>query len=191
MFDILGITRSKLRRKLLTYFFTNPHANLYLREVSSMLQEDPGNLSKEFINLEKRKIFISQTRGNQKYFCLNKKHPLYKELRSIIFKTTGIEGSLKEIMQKIKGITLSFIYGSFAQHKANDASDIDILIVGNPNEDELMEKIEGLEKKLQREINYTIYPLKEFKRKIKDKNSFILNILKRPRIILRGSLDEI
>jgi len=188
MVNFLEMTRSRLRQKIFSYFFTNPDTNLYLREIAAILKEDPGNLSKEFAKLEKEGIFISTTRGNQKYFSLNKKYPLYKELRSIIFKTIGVEGRLKEIMEYTEGILLSFIYGSFAQNKENTTSDIDLLIVGNPDEDKLMQKIEDLEKRLQREINYNIYPEEEFKDKLRKKDSFILNILEGPKIILKDRL---
>lgn len=164
---------------------------MYLREVSAILKEDPGNLSKEFNKLEKEGIFISARRGNQKYFSLNKKYPLYKEFKSIIFKTIGVEGSLREIIENTEGILFSFIYGSFAQNKENSKSDIDLLIVGNPDEDRLIQRIEHLEKRLQREINYNVYPKKEFKERIRKNDLFILNILKRPKIILRGSLDGV
>ena len=157
-----------MRQKLLSYFFTNTGANLYLREIASVLKEDPGNLSKEFAKLEKEGIFVSTMRGNQKYFSLNKRYLLYKELKSIIFKTTGVEGSLKELVGYTGGVLLSFIYGSFAQNKENTTSDIDLLIVGSPDEDKLMQRIEDLEKRLQREINYNIYPQEEFKKKIEE-----------------------
>lgn len=191
MANLLEITKSRLRQKTLSYFFTNSDANLYLREIASILKEDAGNLSKELANLEKKGIFNSNLRGNQKYFCLNKKYPLYEELNSIIFKTIGIEGNLRKIVNEIDGIIFSFIYGSFAQNKENNTSDIDVLIVGNPDEDELMKRIDDLEKKLGREINYNIYPKEEFKEKIRKKDSFILNILKRQKIILKGSLNGI
>ena len=191
MVNFLEITRSRLRQNLLSYFFTNPDAKLYLREVASTLKEDPGNLSKEFAKLEKEGVFTSTLRGNQKHFSLNKSYPLYKELKSIIFKTIGVEGSLKELIESTDGISFSFIYGSFAQNKENTISDIDLLIVGGPNEDDLMQKIENLEKKLQREINYNIYPEEEFKKKIRKKDSFILNILKRPKTLLKGNLNGI
>ena len=191
MVNFLEITRSRLRQNLLSYFFTNPDAKLYLREVASILKEDPGNLSKEFAKLEKEGIFTSTLRGNQKHFSLNKSYPLYKELKSIIFKTIGVEGSLKKLIESTDGILFSFIYGSFAQNKENTISDIDLLIVGCPNEDDLMQKIENLEKRLQREINYNIYPEEELKKKIRNKDSFILNVLKRPKKILKGKLNGI
>lgn len=191
MLNFLEITRSRLRKKIFSYFFSNRSASLYLREIASILKEDPGNLSKELSKLEREGIFISTLRGNQKYFSLNEKHPLYKELKSVIFKTIGVEGSLRKIVDGIDGIKLSFIYGSFAQNKENSASDIDILIVGSPNEDKIIEQIDILEKRLQREINYNIYSEREFKERIRKKDSFILNTLKRPKIILKGSLNEI
>lgn len=190
MLDFIEITRSKLRRKLLTYFFTNPTAQLYVREIASLLHEDAGNISKELNRLEKTGIFTSLTKGRQKYFSLNKKHPLHKELKSIIFKTVGVEGALKNIIGKANGIILSFIYGSFAENEETSASDIDLLIIGKPNEDELMEGIDALEKNLSREINYNIYPVEEFKSRVRKKDSFLLNILKRPKIMLKGSINE-
>lgn len=191
MVNFLAITKSRLRQKILTCFFTNPNTNLYLREIASILKEDPGNLSKELAKLEEEGIFISTIRGNQKYFSLNKKYPLYKELKSIIFKTLGVEGGLRKIIGQTGGIFLSFIYGSFAKNKENSTSDIDLLIVGAPDEDKLMQRVEELENKLQREINYNIYPEKEFKEKIRKKNSFISNIIKRPKIILKGNPNGI
>lgn len=191
MLNFLEITRSKLRKKIFSYFFSNPGANLYLREIALLLKEDPGNLSKELGKLEREGIFISATRGNQKYFSLNGKHPLYKELKSVIFKTIGVEGSLRRIVDEIGNIKLSFIYGSLAESKENSASDIDLFIIGNPDEDRVMERIDTLEKKLQREINYNIYSEREFKEKIRKRDSFISNLIKRRKIILKGSLDGI
>ena len=190
MMNLIEITKSRLRQKLLSYFFTNTSSHLYVREIAVVLHEDAGNLSKELKRLESIGVFASSMKGKQKYFSLNNKHPLYKELKSIIFKTVGVEGALKEITNNVEGIALSFVYGSFAKDRQNSSSDIDLLIVGNPEEDSLMKKIESLEKKLLREINYNIYQKREFSDKIKKKDSFIMNIIKRPKIILRGSISE-
>ena len=191
MVTLLEITRSRLRQKILSYFFTNQDAHLYLRETASLLRDDPGNLSKELAKLIKEGIFVCDTRGRQKYFSLNKTYPLYKELKSIIFKTIGVEGSLKELVQSVEGISGACIYGSFAVNKAHAASDIDLLIIGNPDENVLMHKLDALEKRLQREINYNIYSEHELKARIKKRDSFMLNILKRPHILLKGNLNGI
>jgi len=190
MLNFPEITKSKLRKSLLSYFFANPQANLYLREIALVLKEDAGNLSKELGRLQRDSIFVSTLRGRQKYFSLNKKYPLYSELKSVISKTVGIEGSLKKIIAADAGIKTAFIYGSFAQDKENSLSDIDLFIIGNSDEEELMNKLDVLEKNLGREINYTCYSEKDFSERLKKKSSFILNIIKRPKIILKGNLSE-
>lgn len=191
MINFLQLTKSRLRQKVLSYYFTNPANQLYVRQLASILREDPGNLSKELSKLEKEGIFIAEVKGNQKHFYLNKRYPLYDELKSILFKTVGVEGRLKDIIGKIKGIQLSFIYGSYAANKENASSDVDLLIVGKPCEDELLEKIESVEDALGREINYNVYPAAEFKEKRRRADNFITNILKRPKIILKGELNAI
>lgn len=183
----LGKARLKptIYTKLLTYYFTNPDSNLYLREIATILKVDAGNLSKLLNRLENEGLFISQERGNQKYFSLNKDYPLYEETKSIIFKTVGIQGSLSKILSEVEGINTAFIYGSYAQKAETATSDIDLLIVGSPDEKILMKKIDNLEKSLNREINYAIYSKEEFDKKKKE-DSFIIKILKRPKIILVG-----
>jgi predicted nucleotidyltransferase len=192
MFKLLDLTKSKLRLKLLAYFFTNQEAKLYLREIAGLLGEDPGNLSKELSLLTKEGIFVFQKSGQQKYFYLNKKYPLYQELKSIISKTIGVEGSLKEILRGDKSIKFAFIYGSFASGQERNFSDIDLFIIGEPAIKNLSVNILELENKLKREINYTFYPIDELKSKLQEKDSFLINIFnKQDKIMLVGEEDEL
>ena len=191
MINFLQLTKSRLRQIILSYYFTNPAKSLYVRQLASILKEDPGNLSKELSRLVNEGIFIAEAKGNQKHFYLNKRYPLHGELKSILFKTVGLEGRLRGIIKKIKGIKLSFIYGSYAANKENASSDVDLLIVGKLDENELLKEIESAERVLGREINYNIYPATEFKERIMKKDNFITNILKRPKIMLKGELNAI
>ena len=69
-------------------------------------------------------------------------------------------------------------------------SDVDLLVVtANRNvEDALLEKINIIEQKLQREVNYKIYEKNEFEKKIKEKNPFLLEILSDKYILLKGKI---
>jgi len=189
MINLLDLTKSNLRRKILQYFFTNPDQQLYMREIARKFKEDPSNLSKEMNRLEKDKIFISSFMGKQKYYKINKSHPLFDELKSIVFKTIGIKGKLEDIVSKAAGILSSFIYGSFAKNNEDISSDIDLFIIIDKekfDENEFLPKINELESQISREINYTYYSLQEWKEKIKKNDSFILNIISEPIIILKG-----
>ena len=194
MINFLELTRSSLRRNLLAYFFTNPHQSHYLREVATILNTDPGNLSKELTRLVKEGVFNSEERGRQKYFTLNKDYPLYGELKSMIFKTIGLQGVLKESLKNIAGIRIAFIYGSYAKRIQDALSDIDLLLIIDPkkfNEDILIEKISAIERRLSRTINYSYYPEREWSESVKEKEGFPVSLLKEPKIMLIGKEDEL
>ncbi|MCX8118853.1 MAG: nucleotidyltransferase domain-containing protein [Desulfobacterota bacterium] len=186
MFLLLG---SKLRRKLLTYSFTHPDENHYVRELSLLIDEDPGNLSRELKRLENEGVYHSVTKGRVKYYSLNRNYPLFHELKEIIFKTEGVQGSLKDLVQRYKGITLAFLYGSYAKEKERISSDIDLVVVGEFSRSSFTRDIRKLESTLNREINFTAYTPKEFEKERSKKGSFLNLVLKEEIILLKGTLD--
>ena len=103
----------------------------------------------------------------------------------------GVEASLRDMLSSTRGVRLAFVYGSFAAQKEKGDSDIDLMIVGDPNTSSLHEKIAGLEQKLKREINPTFYSLKEYRIKKKAKGGFITDLLKNPKIILIGKKSDL
>jgi len=174
--------RSKLRCDLLVYYFTNPTASHYLRELAELLSADPANLSRELAALARQGLFVWETRGRQKHFRLNRKHPLFHEYRRIIFKTVGMVGQLRNTLSHTSGIQEAYLYGSFARHEADALSDIDLLLVGDVMVEELEPTIGKLERQLGREINYTLMDSKEFKSRRARKDPFLADVWKHKRI---------
>jgi len=191
MLESLYITKSKIRQDLLVLFFTNPSQKYYVRELERLLGYSVGSIHRELLKFKKDSLFDTQKVGNLLYYSLDTKHPLFNELKSIVSKTAGVEGSLKKILRSIEKIEIAFIYGSFANKKEKTMSDIDIMIIGDPNTSDLNEKIMILEKLLKREINPTIYSSKEYKDKKKAKSGFIMDLLKNPKILLIGKKDDL
>jgi predicted nucleotidyltransferase len=165
--------RSELRRKLLAYYFTNPTADHYLRELATLLEIDAANLSRELAALQRQGCFISEYRGNQKYFRLNRRYPLYEEVRRIIFKTIGVVGQLQKTLREVRGIQEAYLYGSFARNQQDSTSDIDVLVVGEVRMEELERAVRKIEKQLGREISYTVLSRKEFKTKRTHRDPFL------------------
>jgi len=184
--DMFRITKSKLREDLLALYFTNPDKKYYLRELEKILNFSVGNIRRELIKLESTGLFLSESKGNLLYYYLNQSYPLFKELKSIIFKTSGVPRMLHNVLEKFDDIDQAFIYGSFAKREEREDSDIDLLIIGKIDEDKLIEEVGKLERKLQREINYAIYEKEDFKKKKEEGNSFILDISKEKKIFLIG-----
>lgn len=183
------LLNTKLRRNLLAYSFAHSEEQYYLRELSGLIGENPGNLLRELRKLEQEGLYLSFTKGRIKFYSLNKKYPLFEEIKKIVFKTEGVEGSLKDIISRYGGISFAFIYGSFASDKEKKVSDIDLALVGNFARDKFTREIRNLESKLNREINFTVYTEEELKREAKKEGSFLNLVLKNKMIILKGSLN--
>jgi predicted nucleotidyltransferase len=189
--DISKIFKSKTRKELFRLYFTKPDQEYYLRELERILNTPVSMIRKELTRLEEDGVFLSRRKGNSTYYLLNDSYPLFNELKSIVFKTIGIQGLLREIMSKMKGIEVAFIYGSFAKHEENAKSDIDLLLIGELDDSRLLREIHKLEERLKREINYTIFRKDEFKQKIKEKDPFIMDLLKNPKIFLVGDQNDL
>ena len=188
--DIFNISRSKTREAILALYFSHPEKKYYLRQLEKILHFPVQNIRRELINLEKNSIFKREKSGNQVFYFLNRKSPIYSDIRNIISKTIGIENQIRESLSGISGINKAFIFGSFADGTQDSLSDIDIIITGDIDEDVLIEKISRLENKFEREINYHIYIEKEFRERRNEENSFISKILSKPVIFLIGENEN-
>jgi predicted nucleotidyltransferase/DNA-binding HxlR family transcriptional regulator len=175
---------SKARQRLLAYYFTNPSARHHLRDLAERIGVDPSNLSKELRRLERDGLFKSEVDGRQKYFSLNRKYPLYAEVRRIVEKTIGAVPLLSQAIKKVTGVQEAYLYGSFARDQQDAASDIDVLLIGNPKTDDLAHEIEMLERKLGREINYTTLTREEFGSRRARKDAFLENVWHNKRVPL-------
>lgn len=191
--DILSIQKSKLREDLLTLYFTNTEKKYYLRELERMLKHSVANIRRELLKLEEAGLFLREDRGNQVYYYLNKSFPLFDELKSIIFKTSGVPQVLRNVLGSLKDkdIAHAFLYGSFAKKEEREDSDIDLLIIGKVNEDELIEKLNEIEQKLQREINYSIYSKEGFQTQKEKRNPFILDVIEGKKLFLIVNENEL
>jgi predicted nucleotidyltransferase len=191
MRELLKLFSSKVRVKLLDAFLSSPDTRFYVREIQRKTGEDIKNIHQELQNLEGIGLLRSEVQGNQKYYSVDEKFFLYPELKAIIFKTTGVLGLLKEALNKLKGVDVAFIYGSYAQGTESKNSDVDIFIIGDPDLTVLNETVAGLEEQLNREINYMVFDRDEFEMRIKDKESFMLEVMEGRKIILKGTLDVV
>jgi predicted nucleotidyltransferase len=181
---------SKNVRLILKLFFANPERRYYFREIAGFLDKKAGVLQKALNYLVREKILLDERRGNLRFFFVNKMHPLYQELRRIVFKTVGVEGSLKEVLSKVKGIQFAFLYGSFAKDVFDSISDVDLCVIGDAVNMKKMNAVLAKEEKaFQREINFVLYSVNEFEKKKQEGDPFVSDILKGA-VFLIGSCDE-
>jgi predicted nucleotidyltransferase len=189
--DITKLFKSKTRKELFRIYFTNSESEYYLRELERLLGLPVSMIRHELVRLQEEGIFNSHRKGNLVYFSLNKSYPLFDEFKSIVFKTIGVKGLIKESLEKIKGVEAAFVYGSFAKNEEKATSDIDLCLIGNIDEGSILKELKSLEKALKREINYILYNREEFRKKKIKKDSFIGDLLENKKIFLVGSEDDL
>jgi predicted nucleotidyltransferase len=183
---------SKLRAKLLGWLFTHTDERFYVRQLESLIGEDATNLSRELARLASLGILTMQVEGRQKYFQANHQCPIFTELAGLAVKTTGLANVLAGQLETIEDkITVSFVYGSQAGGQASALSDVDVMIVGEVTFGEIVSLMSPLQDRLGREINPTVYPVAEFRRKHSQKNHFLQTVLKSPKIFLIGDENEL
>jgi len=146
-------------------------------------------IAKELKNLKEINLIIEFRKGNLKLFKINKKAPIFEEIKRIFLKTESFGEILIKNLKNLD-IKYALIYGSFASGKESEKSDIDLLIIGDVNEEKVLEVIRSLELKTGREVNYILWNSKEFEEKIRKKHHLLIDIIKKPFIMLIGDKNE-
>jgi predicted nucleotidyltransferase len=163
--------QSKIDQKVLVYFLLNPESEMYLNEMAKKFAVDRGNLARKLERWRKEGIIAKRKRGNLSLYRINKKYPLLPEMKKIARKTFGLEAKFKQVLEKIKGLKMAVVFGSYAIDKLDVESDVDILLVGSHDFLKTQKEIVKLQKFFDREINAIDMTEKEFKRK---KNSDLI-----------------
>jgi len=181
---------SKTRADLLTQFLLHPGESYYIRELAGLIGQSPTPVIRELSKLEKLGLVTGEMKANAKYYTVNMASFLFPDLQSLILKTAGLGDVLSEHLKELPSIRFAFIYGSFADASAGPDSDLDLMLVGNARLSALTKVVRAAEKRLGREVQYSIFDEKEFLKKLKAKNEFIMQAVKGARIMLIGEEDE-
>jgi predicted nucleotidyltransferase len=179
--------RSQLRRDLLTHFYLNRSARPYVRQLAASIHADPTNVSRELARLERDGLLRSEIEGRQLYYSLNHQSPTLKPLFALLRGSIGIEPTLRTMLAGVPGINSAWLYGSFAKGEADAASDIDLLVVGSPDQARLASEARKAEKILRREINYTVFTAPELEQRLAARDAFLLDIWNGERIRIAGN----
>jgi len=176
--------RSKVTRKVLTYFFSNPHESLYVNEMAVLLGVDKRNLVKKLRELESIGLMRSKARGNLRLYSVNPSYPLYREYKRIFQKTVGVEAKLREAVRLTPGVKRAYIFGSYARDAMQTHSDIDILVVGDHSVITLQKELNKIQSEIEREVNCVHMNEDEFRRREETEDPFLRDVFAHPTIEL-------
>jgi len=182
---------SHTRIELLSLFLLNPKESYYLRQIQQKTALPLRAVQREIANLCNTGLVVKNASGNRNYHSLNESHPLKTELKNIILKSSGVAEVLRQHLKKSKDIDIAFIYGSYAKDKENLLSDIDLFVIGNILSRRLSSLLSKEKANLAREIDFNLYSKRDFLVRLRNKNHFILSVIKDKKIFVVGNADDL
>ncbi len=183
---------SEYRKRVLGLLLLNPNASYHVRELARLTNTTPGTLHKELTKLTIGGILQSKKVGNQVHYSANLSCPIYEELASILRKTSGLADVIAETLIGVKDqISFAFVFGSVARGEQQSSSDVDVMIIGLLSFGDAVQLLHPAQTILQREINPVVYSADEFERRIKNNDSFINEVLAKPKLFIIGTENEL
>lgn len=177
---------SKTRVKLLQLFYSNPNRSFYVREITRKIDEQINSVRRELANLLSVGIIVSDNTNNRLYYEVNQTYEYYDPLLAIFGNgiTASPKASLKSKKttatpeeEKLKALGHLEIVLYTGQFTRDDSSGVDILVVGDVNQNAMQKYVTDLESQENKEIRYTVMSLKEFKYRRQIKDRFITAVL--------------
>lgn len=182
---------SRVRVKILQLFLTTPDSLLHVREIVRRVSEEINAVRRELGRMDKFGMVTSEWRANRRLYKFQKNYVFYKELLSLVAKTMGLGGDIIKNKNQLGKIKFAFVSTKLVKNLPVKTDDVDLLIVGNIILPELQTIVANEQTKREREINYSYMDEAEFKFRVKRRDSFILNVLIQPKIMLIGDEDEL
>jgi len=186
---------SKTRVKLLQLFYSNPNRSFYVREITRKIDEQINSVRRELANLLNVGLITSDTSNNKVYYEVNQKYEFYSPLQEIFGggvaktrkgtrSTKAIELPLRDESFDLKALGNVEVAALMGQFTRDDTAGVDVLIVGNVNQNALNKYVTDLEKQEGKDLRYTVFSLEDFSYRLQIKDKFTANVLRAKKQVL-------
>ena len=180
----------RTRGAVLSILYGHVGKSFYLRQLARLTKIALGPVQREMRQLVEAGLVTRKTLGAQTLYSANQKSPVFREIKNLVNKTVGMHDVLAGALDPLRErINLAFVYGSVARSRETENSDVDLMIIGRVDFDEIVENLAGAEKLLNREINPTVYSVKEFGKKVR--GNFLKNVLAEKKLFIVGGEDDL
>lgn len=184
---------SNVQQRVLALIFGQPERSFYASEIVRKVHSGTGAVERELSRLQRSGLVNVERIGNQKHYRANRASPIFSELHSLVLKTVGLTEPLKHFlapfMDKIK---TAFVYGSVAKGTDTARSDIDLMVIGDGlSYTDLFEGLQKAEQVIGRPVNPNFLTVKDWQRKLSQKDSFAARINAQPKIFIVGSEGDL
>jgi hypothetical protein len=149
-------------------------------------------VQRELVRLSQAGIITKTRRGNAIFYQANRACPVFAELTGLMVKTTGEADSLAAALRPLsEGINAAFVYGDYANGISEPGGDIEILIIGTVNLEQVAKALAPAQARLGRALNPTVYGMSEFRHKAATGYQFLYTVLRGKKIFLIGDEQQL
>lgn len=182
----------QIRGAVLALLYGKVDQSFYVRQIARQVHASAGAVQRELEKLYAVDLITRTSVGNQVFYQVNQRSPVFAEMKSLVAKTVGIFNVLRAALEPLaERVTIAFVYGSIARHEEKAESDIDLMIIGNVELDDVLARLSDAESDLGRTVNPTVYAVREFKKKVETGNHFLNAVVNGDKVFLIGNEDEL
>jgi DNA-binding transcriptional ArsR family regulator len=159
--SLLPILRSQQQGEILALLLGEPDLELSLTEIAARVGVPHPSVYREVQRAEQAGLVTSREIGNTRLVRANTASPYYAGLAEVLTRAFGVPAVLSEVLRDVSGIAAAYIYGSWAaRHKGQTGQrpvgDIDVLVLGEPDRDQLYAALSAAEQRLARPVQASI-----------------------------------
>ncbi len=191
--SLAGALFSATQLRVLGLLFGQPDRSFFATELINLIGAGSGVVQRELARLADSELVTVTRVGTQKHYQANRESPIFEELSGLIRKTVGLREPLKNALEpNLSQIDVAFIYGSIARGSDTASSDIDVMVFGDALDYvRIYAALENAECLLHRKVNVNLSTLTEWRKKLKEKNPFYVNIHSQPKLYIYGSENDL
>jgi DNA-binding transcriptional ArsR family regulator len=158
---LLPVLRSQQQGEILALLLGDPDLELSLTEIAARTGAPHASVHREIERAEQAGLVLTRKLGTTRLVRANTASPYYAGLAEVLTRAFGVPAVLAAALQPVNGIAAAYIYGSWvARHEGKTGrrpvGDIDVLILGEPNRDQLYAALSDAEDRLGRPVQATI-----------------------------------
>lgn len=154
---LLPILRSRVQGDLLALLYLHPDAEYSLTDVAKAINASVKAVHVEATRLVTAGLVADARRGNVRLLRAAQDTPLARPLTDLLAVTYGPLPVLTDLLSGVPGIRDAFIYGSWAARYHGEPgpvpADVDVLVVGSVDRDDLHDLAEDAEQDLARPVS--------------------------------------
>ena len=175
----------RTRGAVLSVLYGHIGESFYLRQLARLTGKSLGPVQREVRQLVDAGLVARKIEAARTLYSANQDSPVFAEIQSLVTKTIGMHDVLSSALETLrKKISLVFVYGSVARSGETPGSDVDLMVVGRVDFASVVAKLADAQKALNREINPTVYSVKEFQSKFR--GNFLKNVLAEKKLFIIG-----